>query len=233
MKYSFRNTTVIAALFAILTSFQASAIVRSNGIVIDLPSDLPEQAQGPADAMYLYEAGSARALLYLERNHGRALAILDVTDPGHIKGVGQLSIGATSTYDFVQKLGKSSALIQYRDQSGFAVINFTNYKQPVLAGRPDYLHSATVESYGPDGLVLVSTSGPTKRTQGPDYQLLTMSGSSAPVPIVTIHNVLQRVDLPELGAMFLLNDKGVTVIRRPSVERAHQTEEQNKPPTLQ
>ena len=230
MKYSFTIIMVIVALLAALGNAQANAIVHSKAIVIEFPSDLPEQAQGPAETMYLYHTGGGQAILYLEKDQGRTLGVFDVTDPGHIQVAGKVSIAAPSTYDFVQDLGNSVALIQYRDQSGFAVISFKNYKQPVLTAQPDYLHSATVESYGPDGLVLVSTNGAATRTRGPQYQFLTMSGSLAPIPVGTVQNVIQRVDLPETGTIFLLNDQGVTVVRRPAVEREHQAEELNKAP---
>jgi hypothetical protein len=212
------------AIFAAMVSVQANATVRSKAIVVESPSDLPELAQGRAEAMYLHHTGNAQAILYLEKDHGRNLAILDVTDPAHIKAVGQVSIAAPSTYDFAQSLGDSVALIRYRDHSGFAVISFKNYKQPVLTAEPDYLHSADAQSDGPNGLLLVSANGSSAPAREPQYDVLSISGSAGATPLVTVQNVIQRVDRPQTGTIFLLNDQGLTVVRCLAAEREHQTE---------
>ena len=215
---------LIAALCVVAGGVQATATVRSKAIVVESPSDLPELAQGRADAMYLHHTGNAQAILYLEKDHGRNLAILDVTDPAHIKAVGQVSIAALSTYDFVQNLGTARALIQYRDHSGFAVISFRDYKQPVLTAEPEYLHPAKAEPDGASGLLLISTNGPSASAKEPQYEVLSISGSSGATPLATVRNVIQRVDRPQTGTIFLLNDQGLTVVRSLAAEREHQTE---------
>ena len=139
---------MLAALCAVITGSQAKASLGSRAIVIEFPSDLPNLAQGPAEGMYLYHTGHAQELLYLEKDEGRTLAILDVEDPAHIRAVGQVSLAAPSTYDFVQNLGTTAALIHYRDHSGFAVISFKDSKRPVLTAQPDYLHPANAEHDG-------------------------------------------------------------------------------------
>src|ERR1700756_4949689 len=123
---------VVAATFVIAVSAPAGAIVRTKAIVVESPSDLPELAQGRGEAMYLYRTGEAKAILYIERDQGRRLAFLDVSDPANIKAVGQVSLEAPSAYDFVQDLAESAVLIHYRNHSGFAVIGFKDYRQPVL-----------------------------------------------------------------------------------------------------
>ena len=224
IKRRIRKQTMVAAIFAAILSVQANASVRSKAIVVEFPSDLPELAQGRSEAMYLHHTGNAQAILYLEKDQGRKLAILDVTDPAHIKAVGQVSIAAPSTYDFAQSLGNSVALIRYRDHSGFAVISFKNYKQPVLTAEPDYLHPANAQSDGPNGLLLVSANGPSALAREPQSEVLSISGSSGATPLATVQNVIQRVDRPQTGTIFLLNDHGVTVVRRLGAEREHQTE---------
>jgi|SRR5277367_5941614 len=123
---------LVAALIAVTLSAPAKSEVKSKSIVVESPSDLPELARGPSDAMFLLHTHAAQAILYLERDHGKTLAILDVTDPANIKAVGQVSVDASSTYDFVQYLGALRTLIHYRNHSGFAVLNFKDYKQPLL-----------------------------------------------------------------------------------------------------
>ena len=225
MKYSFRNL-VIMALFASFVTVQGDASMGSNAIVVEFPSDLPEAAQGPSEAMYLYKTWGVGELelLYLEKDQGRKLAILDVTDPGHIKALGQVSIAARSSYDFVRNLGDLMALIRYRADSGFAVISFKNYKQPVLTEEPDYQHPANVETDGPSGLMLISTDSPSVPYSEREIEVLVNSDSSAPRPVAKVQNVIQRVDMPQTGTIFFLNDKGVTVVRRPFAEQEHGAE---------
>jgi hypothetical protein len=228
MKNCIGNMIVVAAIFAAMVSVQANASVRSKSIVVEFPSDLPELAQGRAEAMYLHHTRDGQVILYLEKGQGRQLAILDVTDPAHIQAVGQVSIAASSPFDFVQDLANAVTLIRYRDQSGFAVISFRNYKLPVLTAEPDYLHPANAESDGPDGLLLISANGPSALSRDPQYQILSISGSSGAAPLATVQNVIQRVDRPQTGTIFLLNDQGVTVVRSLAAEREHQTEEWQK-----
>jgi hypothetical protein len=128
---------------AVAIIVQANASGASKAIVVDSASDLPELAQRPSEAMYLQHAGAGQAILYLEQDQGRKLAILDATDPANIRAVGQASINAPSPYTFVQDMDDSAILIQYRNRMGFAVINFKNYKQPALKNEPDYLHRLT------------------------------------------------------------------------------------------
>jgi hypothetical protein len=178
--------------------------------------------------MYLHHTGDAQVILYLEKDQGRQLAILNVTDPAHIQAVGQISIAASSTYDFVQNLGNAVTLIHYRDHSGFAAINFRNYKHPVLTAEPDYLHPANADPLGPNGMLLVSSASSSAPPRDPQYEVLSISGSSGATPLATVQNVIQRVDRPETGTIFLLNDQGMTVVRCLAREREHQTEEWQK-----
>ena len=217
---------LVAAIFVVAFSVQAE--VRSKAIVVESPSDLPELAQGRSEAMYLHRTGKAQAILYLERNQGRKLAVLDVTDPANIKGVGEVSIDAPSAYDFVQDLADSAVLIRYRNHSGFAVISFKNYKQPVLKGEPEYLHPASVEPDGSSALLLVSANGGTTQPREPEYEVLSVSDPSNPTPLATISGVIQRLDRPQTGTVFLLNDQGLTIIRRLAAERENKIEKWQK-----
>jgi hypothetical protein len=215
-------------VLAAAASVQAKASVNSKTVVVELPSDLPEIARGRSDAMYLHHTHEAQAILYLEQDHGRKLAILDVTDPANIKAVGQVSIAAPAAYDFAQYLGGSRTLIHYRDHSGYAVISFKNFKQPVLTPEPEYLHPSTAQTDGSSALLLVSSSGTSAPPRASENEILSISNSSGSAPLATVQGVIQRVDRPETGTIFLLNDQGVTVVRRLAAEREHQTEEWQK-----
>jgi hypothetical protein len=213
---------LVAAILVVAVNVQAE--VRSKAIIVESPSDLPELAQGRGEAMYLYHTGASQTVLYLERDQGKKLAILDVTDPGKIRAVGQVSIDAPSSYDFVQSLGSSAVLIHYRNHSGFAVMSFKNYKQPVLKSEPEYLHPASVQSDGSGGLLLVSGSGASAPAREPEYEVLSISNPSNPTPLATIPNVIQRLDRPSTGTVFLLNDQGLTVVRCLAQEQEHRIE---------
>jgi hypothetical protein len=104
---------IVAAAVAAAVSVQADARTHSKSIIVEAPSDLPEMAQRNSEAMYLHYTGDGRAILYLEQDQGRTLAIVDVSDPAAIRAVAQGPVDARSTYDFVQTLGDSVVLIHY------------------------------------------------------------------------------------------------------------------------
>jgi hypothetical protein len=208
-------------MFAMAVSSQGNANVRSQDIVVESPSDLPEPAQNRSEAMHLAYIGTSRVILYLEQEQGRKLAILDVTDPASIQAVGQVSIDAPAPFDFVQDIGDSATLIHYRNHSGFAVIRFKNYKKPVLMGEPDYLHPADVQTFGAHGLLLESPNGPSAPAQDPQYEILSIPNSGSPTPLATIKGVMERLDRPQTGTIFLLNDDGLTVVRCLASEREY------------
>jgi len=81
---------MIAVVMAAAASLQANAETRSKSIVVEAPSDLPELASRNSEAMYLHETDGGQTLLYLEQDQGRTLAILDVSDPGAIRSLGQV-----------------------------------------------------------------------------------------------------------------------------------------------
>jgi hypothetical protein len=200
--------SLVVAVFAVTVIGHADASVASKAIVVEYPSDLPEFAQQRIEAMYLQRNGGGQAILYLEQDRGRKLAMLDVSDPAHIRAIGQVSTDARSAYDFVQDMNGSAVLIHYRDHSGFAVVNLKNYKKPVLKGEPDYVHPAGIERDGSNGLLLVSSNSPTAPTPEARYEVVTIANPSNPTPLATIQGVFQRVDRPATGTIFLLSDQG-------------------------
>jgi hypothetical protein len=178
--------------------------------------------------MYLHRTAEGKAILYIEKEQGRTLAFLDVTDPATIKAIGQVSLEAPAAYDFVQDLAESAVLIHYRNHSGFAVIGLKNYRQPTLKGEPAYLHPSRVEPDGSSGLLLISGNRASAPARDPEYEVLSVSNPSNPTPLATIQGVVQRLDRPSTGTVFLLNDQGLTVVRCLAAEQEHQTEQWQK-----
>lgn len=130
-----------------------------------------------------------------------------------------MSIAAGSPYDFVETLSDSAALIHYRDNSGFAVINFKKFKKPVLTEAPQFQHPAYAEPIGHDGLLLASTTHPAGQAEGPKYQVFDVPNPSNPTALATVEGVQQRLE--RTGTLFLLSNKGLTVIRRPNKEEEY------------
>ena len=209
---------MLGAAFAATVSVQADAKTHSRSIIVESPSDLPEMAQRKSEAMYLHYTGDGRAVLYLEQDQGRTLAIIDVSDPAAIRGVGQVQVDAASPYDFVETLRDSAVLVHYRDDSGYAVIDFRNYKKPLLTETPQFQHPARAEALGNNGLVLVSTTSPSAAVEDSQYELFDISNPSKPAVLATVEGVQQRLDRSETGTLFLLGNNGLTVVRRPSLE---------------
>jgi hypothetical protein len=200
--------SLVVAVFAVTVIGHADASVASKAIVVEYPSDLPEFAQQRIEAMYLQRNGGGQAILYLEQDRGRKLAMLDVSDPAHIRAIGQVSTDARSAYDFVQDMNGSAVLIHYRDHSGFAVVNLKNYKKPVLKGEPDYLHPAGIKRDGSNGLLLVSSNSPTAPTPEARYEVVTIANPTGPTPLAIIQGVFQRVDRAATGHDFSLERPG-------------------------
>ncbi|MGH9686808.1 MAG: hypothetical protein ACRD5K_06925 [Candidatus Acidiferrales bacterium] len=213
---------LVAAALTTLVNAPVSAGAHTGWIVVESPSELPKAARGRSEAMLLHQTRQGEMILYLEQDQGKKLAVLDVTDPADIRAVGQVSLDAPSPYDFVQNLGDSAALIQFRNHSGFAVIGLKKYREPVLKPKQDYLHPASVESYEPNGLLLVSSDSPSAPVQRTQYEVLSISNPASPTPLATIKGVIQRVDMQETGTMFLLGDEGLTVIRNVAAEQEYQ-----------
>jgi hypothetical protein len=91
------NTLLMAAVLA-TTGVPAKAAVRAHSktILVESPSQLPVLAENGGEAMYLYDTGDGRTILYLEIQGGRELSALDVTDPAKITAITQTKL-ATKT----------------------------------------------------------------------------------------------------------------------------------------
>jgi hypothetical protein len=175
--------------------------------------------------MYLEDSNDGRTFLYVEAQNGRQLTTLDVTDPATIQRVARVTIPATSAFDFVQTVGEQGALIQYRDGSGIALLSFKRYKHPVLVSSPFLEQTETSEALGHTGLLLSSNEVLSRPTSNPrSYKVVDTANPARPGLVATVPAVHQRLAKSDTGTLFLLNQDGVTVVRRLRVEQEHQLE---------
>ncbi len=140
------------------------AYARSiNDTVLVPPVDLPDVARQSGEALFLHQAVDGRALLYVERNQGSGLAILDVTDPRHIKSEGTVPLDAPGPFDFVSAFGEQAELVRFRQGQGSAVLDLHKLELPTLRGLPllDHQFDAAVEGQPVTGEVANNATGTT------------------------------------------------------------------------
>jgi hypothetical protein len=218
---------LLATAVLAISGTTAHAIVRphSKTIVVESPDSLPVLAQANAEAMYLHDSTDGRSFLYVEAQNGQQLTALDVTDPGRIQRIAQTTIPADSAFDFVRPVGDDDALIQYRNGSGVALISFTHYKHPTLVNSSAFENADASEALGQAALLVTSNEVTTRPVSDPrNYKVVDTSKPSQPGMLASIPAVKQRLAKSDTGTLFLLNQDGVTVVRRLRVEQEHQVE---------
>jgi hypothetical protein len=225
MKPVINTLLMAAALATTAVSAGAATIPHSKTIVVESPSQFPVLAETAGEAMYLYDTGDGRAILYVEGQGGHELSALDVTDPAGIKAVTKTQLATKTAFDFVQDVGGRGELIRYRDGSGVALLSFKKWKHPMLAEGPTLDQADSWEALGETGLLLTSNEVVRKATTDPrNYRVLDTSNPSQPTLLASITVVKQCLTKADTGTLFLLNDEGVTVVRRLRVEQEHQSD---------
>ena len=230
------STMLLASLFALTATVHAgakshagkksapAAKPRTNSIVIDAPTDLPELAQRHSERMFLHANGSGQAFLYLEQDQGKTVAVLDVSTPGSIREARRITVDAKSTYDFVQYLGKSLVLVRYHDGSGYAALNIGKNKQPVLTAMSGLPNSSSIQSINQNTFLFASANGGSTAAPDDQVEVVDFSNPSAPVALVVVQGLVQKLERQDTGTLFLLGKDGLTVLRRPSLEEEYQLE---------
>ncbi len=219
----------LAAVAAFTVTGRAEARSHSNKLVVVRPAELPELAQKPGEAMTLHATGDGRTILYIEQNHGARLAILDVTDPAHVKQEGSAQVDAPGSFDFVSSLGDNTELVRFRNGQGEAVLNLRKVKAPRLNTIQGLdLHGST-QRLGDDGFIIASqpTAQSTPMQSDTDdptnYQVVDISNPLHPSPLADVKQVRDEVTNNDTGTTFLLTADGLYLIRRPAVEEEYDT----------
>jgi hypothetical protein len=217
-------TAVVALIFT--GHAEARNHHSSDKIIAVRPGDLPELARMTGQAIMLHDTMDGRTLLYIEQNHGARLAILDVTDPAHVKAEGSAQLDAPGSFDFVSSLGADAVLVRFRNGQGEAVLNLQKVKTPTLNMIQGLYFQGSMEFLG-DNVLLVA-KGPSVRSDAndTDYQVVDISNPLQPNPITDIKQILEKITNDETGTTFLLTADGLYLIRRPAAEEESRIRQQ-------
>jgi hypothetical protein len=200
----------------------------STHIVVVPPTDLPELARQPGDAMFLRHIDDGRTVLYVEQNHGTQLAVFDVSEPRHVRSKGSVQLGAHGPFDFASPLGGQKELVRFRQDQGEAVLDFHKAWLPSL----ESLNSqGPVSLLGDDGFTVSGQAARGPRVLDPqpthDYQVIDTSNSRDPTPVFEVKRVREELTQQDTGTTFLLTEAGLYVIRRPIAESDNRRREES------
>jgi hypothetical protein len=215
----------LAAAAALTLSGAAEA--RNRPIILVRPTQLPELAQVPGQAMILHATNDGRTLLYVEQNDGARLAIFDVTDPAKIKQEAAARLDAPGSFDFVSSLGDRAELIRFRDGRGEAVLDLHKAKLPVIKTVAGLKFQGPTERLGDDGFIIASQAtenqGNVQASSSQDYQVVETAYGREPNRVYDVNQVREEITNDETGTTYLLAADGLYLVRRPAVEEEYDT----------
>ena len=224
---------------AVITSFflgsallagpaRAEIVSHSKNLIIEQPTNLPELAQRPGIAFHLYtESGDGNAYLYVEQHNGQRLVVFDVTDPGRVKMVRTVNLSVPAPFEFAEPVGTSSILVRFQNNQGVAVLDLRKAKAPVLRTVTGLQYSGHAEPLGESTFIVTNNRPMDLGKVSRDYQIVDASNAANPILLYTVNLVSQIITRDETGTTFLLGQNGLTVIRRPRVEKEYQAEVSN------
>jgi hypothetical protein len=223
----FVRQAVIAIVAAGTLAAPAAYSRISNNVIVVPPADLPELARQTGEAMLLHDTFDGKTLLYIEQNHGTQLAILDVTDPGHVKGKGSAQIDAPGPFDFVSALGNRAEVVQFRQGQGSAVLDLHKANVPTLTKVQGLTLQGATMALGDDGFI-VTSRGDSNAQSAREVEVVVTARSSDLNHVFDIGEVRQELTKHDTGTTFLLTQSGLYVVRRPVVERESELREQER-----
>src|ERR1700722_842218 len=216
---TFRNCLRGVAIAIVASGAVAAPVYAKpyNNLIFVSPSELPTIARQGGDAMFLHQTLDGRTLLYVEQGNGSALAVLDVTDPGHVKAQGSVQLGASGAFDFVSALGEHAELIRFRQGQQDAVLDLHKITMPTLKEVPGLTTRGPTMLLGGDGF-MVSTPLAADTQPTHDYQVVDTANAAQLDRVFNVKQVRQEIANQATGTTFLLADSGLYLIRRPAVE---------------
>src|ERR1035441_829047 len=111
-------TILLAASLASAAVAGGEVASQQKSIVLMQSTDLPQVARSAGQSMELYALNNGETYLYIEQQQLGRLAILDVTDPAHIKTVGIAQMNLPEAFDFAAPIAPSAFLVNFRDGKG-------------------------------------------------------------------------------------------------------------------
>jgi len=213
--------TLTAAAALAMTGHAAARNRASNKIIFVRPTELPELARVPGQAMLLHYTGDGKTHLCIEQNHGARLAIFDVTDPAHVKEEGSVQVDAPGSFDFVSSLGDDAELIRFQDGQREAVLDLHKVKRPTIKMVPGLTFQGATEHLGDDAFMISNQASEPSDANAPDYQVVETASAREPNRVYDVKQVRQQITNDETGTTFLLAADGLYLIRRPAVEEEH------------
>jgi hypothetical protein len=218
MSKRLRRVSMTLAVSALMTAAAVHAN-PSNNIVLVPPTELPVLARQSGEAMLLSDAVDGRTLLYIEQNEGSRLAILDVTDPSHIKGAGSVQLDASGPFDFISPVGNQGELVRFRKGDEDAVLDLRK-KIPSLKAVQGLTLTGAVTRLGNDGFTVSGHAPELQRAR--DYQVVETANSRELNRVYDVRQVREQLTKADTGTTFLLTEKGLYVVRRPAIETVRQ-----------
>jgi hypothetical protein len=198
---------------------QTGCAGSSNNLIVVPPTHLPELARQPGESMFLHETIDGTTLLYVEQNQGARLAILDVTDPAHIKGKGSVQLNAPGPFDFVSSLGSRAELIRFRQTQENAVLDLHKVKAPTLQRMQGLTLKGPATPLDSDGFKVSSQAdADAQATRGYQVQVVNTANSPELNRVSNVKGVRGEITKYDTGTTFLLTEGGLFVIRRPVKE---------------
>jgi hypothetical protein len=207
----------IASVAGAIVAAPAAYAKPSSSLLIVPPTDLPEAARQTGEAMFLHEAVDGRTLLYIEHNQGSELAILDVTDPGHVRAGGSVQLDATGPFDFVSALGKRAELVRFRQRQVDAVLDLHVAQAPTLRTVQGLTLQGPATPLGDDGFTVTSQIADNMQPTL-EYQVVDTANSRELTLVYDVKQVREELTKNDTGTTFLLTEGGLYLIRRPAVE---------------
>jgi hypothetical protein len=170
------------------------------------------QRNGIVD-MFLHAASNGGTYLYVEGEDGHRLSIFDVTYPATVRPISEVVLNAKGPFLFVQDINQDNVLVQYRGMSGYAELNFTKYKHPLLSQNAELASASTVERLGDSTLLLGSGAQPSRPEVEKTYTIVDTAQAGDPQSIAAIPGVRRRLANSDTGTLFLLTGHGITMVR--------------------
>ena len=186
----------------------------SNNRILVPPAVLAELARQEGEAMLLLDTIDGRTLLYIKQNQGARLAILDVTDPGHVKGEGSVQLDAPGPFDF-------------RQGRGSAVLDLHSVSAPTLTKLQGLTLQGATIVVGDDRFVVTSQADSTPRSTR-DFQAVDTASLGDAHHVFDVEEVREKLTKCDTGTILLLTQSGLYEIRQPVVERQSEHREQDR-----